>query len=81
MCALPTTLGRDSGAAAVGLDDHSVSRRHARLEIVDNELVLTDLGSTNGVRVNGRPVGAGPQPLEDGDRVELGTAQVTFEID
>jgi pSer/pThr/pTyr-binding forkhead associated (FHA) protein len=42
---------------------------------------IADLGSTNGVRVNGRPVGASPAPLNDGDHVELGTAQVTFEID
>ena len=34
------------------LDDRDVSRRHARLEIVDNQLVLTDLGSTNGTYVN-----------------------------
>ncbi len=52
MCALPATLGRDSGTAAVVLDDSDVSRRHARLEIVDNDLVLTDLSSTNGTYVN-----------------------------
>ena len=52
MCALPITFGRDSGVAAVALDDRNVSRRHARLEIIDNDLVLTDLGSTNGTYVN-----------------------------
>jgi pSer/pThr/pTyr-binding forkhead associated (FHA) protein len=42
---------------------------------------VADLGSTNGVRVNGRTVRSAPQPLRDGDLVELGTARVTFEID
>jgi sulfite reductase (NADPH) flavoprotein alpha-component len=70
VCALPATLGRDSGTAAVVLDDRDVSRRHARIEIVDNELVLTDLGSTNGTYVNDARVTR--RVLVPGDRMRIG---------
>jgi DNA-binding NtrC family response regulator len=54
-------LGRDPGAA-VQLDGHDVSRRHAALrkEGLLAGATITDLGSRNGVRVNGRPVSTAP---------------------
>ncbi|MER7007540.1 FHA domain-containing protein [Dactylosporangium sp. NPDC000555] len=76
MCALPATLGRDSGAAAVVLDDRDVSRRHARLEVVDGHLVLTDLGSTNGTYVNDARVTR--RVLVPGDRVRIGRYELTW---
>lgn len=76
MCALPATIGRDSGAAAVVLDDGNVSRRHARLEIVDNDLVLTDLGSSNGTYVNGAQVKR--QVLVPGDQLRIGRYEMTW---
>ena len=42
--------------------------------------IVRDLGSTNGVKVNGRRI-QGPQSLERGDAIELGTARVTFELE
>jgi pSer/pThr/pTyr-binding forkhead associated (FHA) protein len=41
--------------------------------------VLTDLGSTNGSRVNGRTV-SGPTVVKPGDEIELGTAVMKFEL-
>jgi pSer/pThr/pTyr-binding forkhead associated (FHA) protein len=41
---------------------------------------VRDLGSTNGVKVNGRRI-QGPQSLKPGDVIELGTARVTFELE
>ena len=78
MCALPATLGRDSGTAAVVLDDSDVSRRHARLEIVDNDLVLTDLGSTNGTYVNDAQVTR--RVLVAGDRMRIGRYELTWTL-
>ena len=42
--------------------------------------IVRDLGSTNGVKVNGRRI-QGPQSLKRGDVIELGTARVTFELE
>jgi sulfite reductase (NADPH) flavoprotein alpha-component len=76
VCGLPATLGRDNAAVAVVLDDRDVSRRHARLEIVDNQLVLTDLGSTNGTYVNDAPVSR--RVLVPGDRIRMGRYELTW---
>jgi sulfite reductase (NADPH) flavoprotein alpha-component len=76
VCALPVTLGRDTAAAAVVLDDSNVSRRHARVEIAGNELVLTDLGSTNGTFVNDERVTR--HVLALGDTIRIGRYEVTW---
>ncbi|WP_205696209.1 DUF3662 and FHA domain-containing protein [Conexibacter sp. SYSU D00693] len=72
-------IGR-SRECDVVLSDSNVSRRHAEIRPTGRGWLVEDLGSTNGVRVNGRPVN-GPHPLEPGDRLELGTADVRFEVE
>jgi Protein of unknown function (DUF3662)/FHA domain len=72
-------IGR-SREADIVIDDSNVSRRHAELSPGGTGWRIQDLGSTNGVRVNGRQVD-GPHPLESGDRIELGTVSVTFEVE
>jgi sulfite reductase (NADPH) flavoprotein alpha-component len=62
--------------AAVVLDDPDVSRRHARLELVDSHLVLTDLGSTNGTYVNDARVTR--QVLVPGDRMRIGRYELAW---
>jgi hypothetical protein len=64
----------------VTLPDSSVSRRHAKITRNGTGWTITDLGSTNGVKVNGRRI-QGPQSLKPGDTIELGTARVTFELE
>lgn len=74
-----------SGTATIGrlpecevtLDDPAVSRRHARLAHNGSGYTVEDLGSTNGVRLNGEPV-TRAVPLRDGDRLDLGGVRVTF---
>jgi hypothetical protein len=73
-------LGRSRDCDIV-LDDSNVSRRHAEISPSGGQgWLINDLGSTNGVRVNGRTVD-GPHPLESGDRVQLGTVDVRFEVE
>ena len=60
------------------LNDSNVSRRHAEFVCAAGEVVVKDLGSTNGTKVNGVVVN-GEQLLQHGDVVTLGTSQVTFE--
>jgi pSer/pThr/pTyr-binding forkhead associated (FHA) protein len=73
------TVGR-SRQCDVVVDDPNVSRRHAELRPRGGSWVLTDLGSTNGSRVNGRAV-SGPTVVKPGDELELGTAVMRFELD
>ncbi|HSS34740.1 MAG TPA: FhaA domain-containing protein [Patescibacteria group bacterium] len=70
------TIGRaaDNGFA---IDDAKVSRHHARLRARHGMLVLTDLDSTNGVRVNG--VRAAEVALGVGDRIEIGDTVLVVE--
>lgn len=74
----PTTVGR-LPSCDITLDDPSVSRRHARIARRDGRWTVEDLGSTNGVQVNGQPVGR--TQLRDGDRVELGSMLLTFTLE
>lgn len=52
----PYVVGRDGDCDLVFAEANKLSRRHFRLDIVDNEITLTDLDSKNGTRVNGGPV-------------------------
>jgi predicted component of type VI protein secretion system len=72
-------LGRSRDADIV-VDDPNVSRKHAEVRPSGGSWIVRDLGSTNGVKVNGRRI-QGPQSLRQGDVIELGTARVTFELE
>jgi hypothetical protein len=71
-------LGR-SRECDVVLSDPNISRRHAEVRREDGGWAVVDLGSTNGIKVNGRRVDHAP--LEPGDRVTLGVTELTFELD
>jgi predicted component of type VI protein secretion system len=72
------TIGRSRDCEIV-IDDSGVSRRHAQLRPGAGRWEIEDLGSTNGVLVNGRVI-EGAQELEPGDRLELGTTEALFEL-
>jgi hypothetical protein len=75
------TLGR-SREADIVLDDANVSRKHAEVRPSGGSWIVRDLGSTNGVKVNGRRVDPSrPQSLKRGDVIELGTSRATFELE
>ena len=62
------------------LDEHQVSRQHARLHQTPQGWTLVDLGSTNGTLVNGQPLKAHtPYALQPGDQVGLGTAVLSLQ--
>lgn len=71
-----TVIGRGSDAD-VRLSDTGISRRHAELRREGDDLVLVDLGSTNGCIVNGRPIER--VRLSPGDRIQLGRTTLVFE--
>jgi hypothetical protein len=71
-------IGR-SRECDIVLEDSGVSRRHAELRPRGSAWTIEDLGSTNGVRVNGLAVN-GVHRLRSGDRVEMGSTEMLFEI-
>jgi hypothetical protein len=73
------TIGR-SRQCDIVLTDPNVSRQHAELRPRGGSWVLSDLGATNGVVLNGRRIDA-PEVVRPGDRIELGTSILTFELE
>jgi pSer/pThr/pTyr-binding forkhead associated (FHA) protein len=65
------TVGRAAGCGVSLPEDTYVSQVHARVFRRDGELLVEDLGSTNGTFLNDRKVSA-PVPLRDGDRLTIG---------
>lgn len=61
------------------LDDPNVSRQHMELRRDRAGWVAVDLGSTNGVKVNGRRIDEAP--LEPGDEIAVGVSRLTFEVE
>ena len=68
-------LGR-SRDCDIQLDDANVSRRHAELRQEGASYWIVDLGSTNGIEVNGKRVKRAK--LRDGDTITIGSTEVTF---
>ena len=68
-------LGR-SREADVRVADVNVSRRHAEVRQEGAGYWIVDLGSTNGLEVNGKRVDRAR--LRDGDRITLGATEVVF---
>ncbi|MEO8475902.1 MAG: FhaA domain-containing protein, partial [Actinomycetota bacterium] len=69
------SIGR-LAACDIVLKDKGASRRHAQIRTKDGVVTLTDLGSTNGTRLNGQTVQT--RILEDGDRITIGTTTLEF---
>jgi diguanylate cyclase (GGDEF)-like protein len=63
------TIGREM-LCDIPIEDSAVSRRHARIVRKDNMYIVADLGSANGMFVNGSRVR--DAPLQNGDRLQLG---------
>ena len=70
-----TVIGRGSEADII-VDDPGVSRRHLEIRVTPDGVVATDLGSTNGVFVEGHQVPAAT--LVDGNTVTIGRTRIMF---
>jgi signal transduction histidine kinase len=72
---LPVTLGRDP-ACTIQLHDTEVSRLHAEVRQVEEQLLLVDLKSSNGTFVNNRRTDR--HELASGDQVQIGRTVMLF---
>jgi pSer/pThr/pTyr-binding forkhead associated (FHA) protein len=80
------TLGRVSEGQPVIPDidltpykafESGVSRMHASIRLVNEQVMITDLGSANGTRINGKQISSHmPQPLKHGDILTLGKFKI-----
>ena len=70
------TIGRSRECELV-IDDPNVSRRHAELRKTIEGWMVADLGSTNGVKLNGRRVKE--EVLRPGDKITLGLVELGFD--
>ncbi len=71
----PITIGREEGNS-IQLNDERISRFHLKIQEDQDKLVLTDLESTNGTRVNGEDTQL--RILRYGDVVSLGRSVLLF---
>jgi hypothetical protein len=71
----PVTIGREEGNT-VQLNDERISRYHIKIQEDDHKLVLTDLESTNGTRVNGEDVQL--RILRYGDVIAVGRSVLLY---
>jgi pSer/pThr/pTyr-binding forkhead associated (FHA) protein len=72
-----TTIGSIDGNTIV-LPDPAVSRKHAGIRCAGDLYELADLGSTNGVYVNGQRTAK--QVLRPGDVIRVGTSEMVFRV-
>ena len=71
----PLTIGREEDNQ-IRLNDERVSRFHVKIQEDDGRIILTDLESTNGTRVNGHPVKM--RVLQIGDQVLIGRCLLLY---
>lgn len=75
----PFIIGKQEGLCDYVLDKSTVSRLHVRFDETENGYQVTDLNSTNGTFVNGRPLDAnGTASVQPGD--EIGVADLKFQL-
>ncbi|MBN1207567.1 MAG: FHA domain-containing protein [Myxococcaceae bacterium] len=73
------TIGRQEGNT-IRLTERNVSRRHARLLRQNGHVVVEDLGSSNGTRINGERI-SGQSAVKDGDLIQIGDYDLALQSD
>jgi pSer/pThr/pTyr-binding forkhead associated (FHA) protein len=73
------TIGRQEGNT-IRLTERNVSRRHARLMRQNGHVVVEDLGSSNGTRINGERI-SGQSQIKDGDLIQIGDYDLALQSD
>ncbi|MGI6216494.1 MAG: FHA domain-containing protein [Coriobacteriales bacterium] len=77
LTSFPLVVGRDP-SCDLFLNDMTVTRKHASIDIIDNEVVITDLNSLNGTWVDGQVRDSAV--LKNGTIVQIGTFTMGFNI-
>ena len=64
---------------AVCLPGNTISRRHAQIRLLDGQYFIADLGSTNGILLNGEAL-VGEEQLHDRDEIGVGIYKLIFRL-
>jgi hypothetical protein len=75
----PIFVGRDAALCKVVLDDLSVSRKHALLELSRDTLKISDLNSTNGTWLDREKIGSTPISIRYGQVITIGKVRLKLE--
>src|SRR4029077_13224682 len=73
------TIGRQEGNT-IRLTERNVSRRHARLLRQNGHILVEDLGSYNGIRINGDKI-QGQVQVNEGDLIQIGDYDLAVQRD
>jgi pSer/pThr/pTyr-binding forkhead associated (FHA) protein len=73
------TIGRKEGNT-IRLTERNVSRKHARIVKANGSVVVEDLDSYNGVKVNGTRI-QGRVPVNEADRIQIGDYLLELKLD
>lgn len=80
-CGSDIMLGREGGTADLRFDDITVSSRHLFFAYDGTEVTISDCGSTNGTKLNGKPITPNvPVKVESGDYIVIGKTTLKIEI-
>jgi len=74
-----TTVGRAESCDVGLFGDAAVEKVHARIKREGDHWTLSDAGTASGTFVNGQRL-AGPTPLKQGDRIQVGSSVLSFEV-
>jgi hypothetical protein len=75
-----STIGRVKANSVTITGDTAISRQHCKFERVPEGVFVSDMGSSNGTKVNGKPIGTDRVPIKDGDKVQIGSTVATLDF-
>jgi len=76
--AIPITIGRSRSDSDFSIEDQSISRRHFEVLLKSNRIMIRDLLSTNGTRVNGSKISGQWISIAVGDKIQAGNVSLTL---
>lgn len=72
----PFVVGRGKQGVDLRIDDKNISRRHFKIDYVDGEYLISDLGSTNGVEYHRQRIAQ--KAIEPGDTFSVAQFEFVF---
>ncbi len=75
---IPVVIGRSGSESDFAIEDQSVSRRHFEVMLKSNRILVRDLASTNGTKVNGSKISSQWVPVSVGSEIQAGNVSLAL---